>query len=994
MPARHAQPLVPMIFQCDRTWLFLRCILSLFIVLGLLFTSSVVQAGSLVPEADWMSDQQARLLLARLLAKDNATLKQAEREYRRYLRSSPAEFLPQMELAEVLVRLNRFHEARNILEPLTFSAKASQAFWELLGDVRLYDGAPKSAVQAYQRAAKIAKPSLALRRKLALALSWSGDHKNAVPLLWAIYNTDPSDVQVALAVTQSLSAIGQSHQASKIISKLAASHPNDLEILLAKADVEAGLGHAVLAKQTYERAEQLDGSDRAVQAYAARAITWGDFHRTESMLRQRLANDSTNRKLLLELIDVLIGAQRYEEAEMLLQKLLRADAKDLKALSELARLHLAEKNVKAAQADAKRLARIAPSSRLGPRTAAKAYILSGDKKLAFDTFRQLCALDQVEVEDCQMTAQLGHSLGKEKEALQAEKLIKKIEQEAASGVPLIEEALASDRDPMKLTETGALLASQGLFESATDVLHRALEIDPDCFPASMALAEVFASIGNYKDSLDILDKLNNELPNTYKIMLTRARVFGWSKQYEQSLATYDELLRNNPNDTVAMRESARTSYWAKNAEQGAERYKRLEDTLTHVNTEKAESVVLEADVKAQGYNRRFGRALETATDVLDTDPGNQEVLFDQGQAACALGLCDRERSAYEQLLYLDPMHSLAQKALDRLILRNKPAVNFRFSYWDEDGKGGRLAQITRYRWDVEAEVPFADRYALRVTQHLWLEDPKAPSESTSSSSSSAMSAPARQYSGAYWAEGQSVFLAGRFSPWFAAEAAFTNKQYQDSGLSPVYLGRVALDGNIWDVVRLGLTYERLEELSNNISLAQSIQSDNLVVSLSAAFTRWLDMYFEGRVKEYSDGNQAIQSHLDLGVFLLDHPHELKLIFTGETRETLDTSRYVYEGDQLMNIIHPYWTPQHYRSGAMTLRWRHDLANDMFCGAKRHYYGVSGTVGTDTDNNEFWRIEAEYLYDVTDHISASVKGLLHRSQEWDAQGVWASLTYRF
>jgi len=156
----------------------------------------------------------------------------------------------------------------------------------------------------------------------------------------------------------------------------------------------------------------------------------------------------------------------------------------------------------------------------------------------------------------------------------------------------------------------------------------------------------------------------------------------------------------------------------------------------------------------------------------------------------------------------------------------------------------------------------------------------------------------------------------------------------------------------------------------------------------------VELSFQGRYQNYSDGNQGTHLRADAGVTLTDHPHELKLTATGEYRDTRELNKFVYVDGTLATIIHPYWTPQRYFSGALTLGWRHDLAKDFFCGARQHFYGVQFSGGTDTDRNPFWRLEAEYVNDFTDKWSVSLKGLVHRSERWDALGAWTGLTYRF
>jgi len=116
---------------------------------------------------------------------------------------------------------------------------------------------------------------------------------------------------------------------------------------------------------------------------------------------------------------------------------------------------------------------------------------------------------------------------------------------------------------------------------------------------------------------------------------------------------------------------------------------------------------------------------------------------------------------------------------------------------------------------------------------------------------------------------------------------------------------------------------------------------------------------------------------------------------GEYRNTRYQDIYLYSGQgELLDIIHPYWTPRDYLAGSVTLEWNHDLSPQFFCGGERNFYVVKTTFGTDTEDNPAVRLEIEWRYEFLDNWMISLKGLLHRSREWDATGGRLELRYRF
>jgi tetratricopeptide (TPR) repeat protein len=960
-----------------------------------------------------ISDGEARLELARLLARDEVTLNQAGDEYRRVLAASPTSFRIVLEYAEILIRLHRYSDALTLLEPLAQTPNPQPETLAALGNVRLYSGDVPGAALAYERA-YAAKPSLpGLRLKLAQALSWSGRAKDALPLLERLHATEPVDLEIAVLLGRALNAAGKPEQAAELVTSLLKTHPDNVELLLAAADFQAVLGRAVLAKRLFERAEALDSSGRAWGAHAERSMAWGDFYRAEDGVRKEMAAKGNTHELALKLAAVLVAQQRYVEAANVYEALLAVKSNDKDALTGLAQLRLLEKDHAAALAVTNRLAAVTPDSAVSLSLEAAAQAASGNVTAALAAARKASASSDANNTDMRQLGDLLYKTGDKMQALQAYRRALALDPADAWSAWRVGE----ERDaalPTSVAQKALLAAAlkdDGRLEKAGSLFRVALRSEPENYFARMGLAEVLAATGWYDDALVLLDSLAVDFPGDAKVLLTKARVLGWAKRYDASLTVYADLHSLKPNDPVPLREAARTAFWGKMPDRAALLYSELENGTYPAQVREAAG--LERTAKMDGFNNYFAKAITINDALLAMEPGNQEALFDRAQASCALGMRDNEAATYRRMLAIDPMHTLAGLAMDRLRWRDAPSVRIGFSFWDEDGKGGRLAQIARYRWDTELTIPVQERYYLRAAQHFWLEDPKSPqaaqqgqSGGESNSDASTLAAQtlqqrqvqaavsARRFEGAYWAEGQTVGAGGRVNQWLSGELAFTNKQYSDAGLRPLYSGQARIELRPIDAATLSLFYQRTDEITNDMSLAQGIQIDNWGGVVRVQPLRRIDLSFQGRYLNYSDGNQGTALRADAGIVLTDHPHELKLTATGEYRDTRETNKYIYQDDTLVTIVHPYWTPQDYSSGALTLGWRHDLGKDFFCGARQHYYGVQVSHGSDTTKNPFWRLEIEYVNDLTDRWSVSLKGLVQRSPQWDATGAWTGLTYRF
>jgi hypothetical protein len=145
---------------------------------------------------------------------------------------------------------------------------------------------------------------------------------------------------------------------------------------------------------------------------------------------------------------------------------------------------------------------------------------------------------------------------------------------------------------------------------------------------------------------------------------------------------------------------------------------------------------------------------------------------------------------------------------------------------------------------------------------------------------------------------------------------------------------------------------------------------------------------------YTDDNRGIWVTFAPAIILLDRPHTLKLVLRGDYRNTEYLSIFQFKGSELVNIIHPYWTPQDYFRGTVILEWRHDLSTDFYAGAQQHYYSLRLGGGVDSTGNKDVIFEGEWHYDFLRHWAVEAHGGLDRSPAWNGASAYVSLIYRF
>ncbi|MGD9972262.1 MAG: tetratricopeptide repeat protein [Desulfatirhabdiaceae bacterium] len=933
---------------------------------------------------DDISDTDARLTLARLLSYRSDRLIDALTEYRRVLASIPESMPVQVEMADILLRLKDPDGAIGMLTPLQ----------------NRYPDDPDVTI--------------------ILAAAWE----------------QKGDMPVAIALLKSLETNG--HLTERVAVNL--------------ARLEADMGHAKASQSRFQDALARNPDNRELLLeYAGIMNLWGDFYQIEAIYRNYLKMHPENRKIRMKLAEVLVSAQQVEAAEGEYEKLRRQNPFSNDIRLALARLHVEKKDFDRALDRIEPLLESSDSPEYPSAMSLKADILFRQKKdhealRCFDMLTRIPGFEAAgwtglgrsyrrlnETGLSQQALDKALSIDPENIAIQFE-----MAGETVTDDGFIQKIMESPSlTPMRKVEWARIYTENGHSEISVRLYRHILEMDTECFPAWLGLAENLAFSNRHDDAIQVFNDLMAAFPGNSKIAISRARTLSWNREYDDAIQAYDEIHRLNPDDVTPIRESARVAVWGKQMDEAQKRYgslqippvdQRAADLLKPaaagnpvVNTiwqrldQEAEKgslftgyewliqqidadpeafpetihtvriellpayriqkwAYLESRAKLAAWNKRFVPALKMYQELLEFEPGNAEALFDDAQVKCALGLCDAEADPYQQLLTIDATHVMAARALERQKIRSHPLIRLNVADWTEEGRG-ELSRMKRRQIDLAADMPVRGRYHVRAGAVHWTEDPQSDALTRD-------------------ADGFMVGAAGILSPVLSGEAAWTRKVYDDGRLGNTDFGLARVRLNLRDWVRMDLGWARTDEIYNEFSLNQKTQADRFRVDARARPTRKLEIGATGEWLDYSDDNTGRMVSGFAGYSLTDHPRIFKILLTETWRNTENENQYRYLNGVLTDIVHPYWTPQDIWESVITLEWHHDLSRELFCGAPLHDYDLKLSFGTDSEDNALIRLEGEWNYPVTDHWSLILKGLIQDSREWDATGLWGVLQYQF
>jgi tetratricopeptide (TPR) repeat protein len=1015
---------------------------------------------SIVPPDQMISDFDARLALAKILSYNDNTLAESLREYTFLLEQQPDNPEVWLDMAKILMRKNRYQDALSYFNYVLSKKPDDYETLSSIGDAYLYTNRLKDAITFYNKALAVNPSSFEMQKKLALALSWDGSDEKALPLLLDIHRKNPENKETTVELSRLYTRKMQQQKALSLLYALRARYPGDPDILVEMAGIEASLGHAVKCRQLYIDALKMsNNNENILLRYADAMNMWGDFYKIEKIYKDHLRAHPGSTDIMLKLAWSLVSSERYEEAEGMYLILLLNNPDMTEALLDMAKLKLMEKDFAGALSFSDKFLVKKPGKFEALSLKAEALSYLKNYEDASNTYDEIIKRTDKKEKRAEALLGRGKMYLKQKDQKKAREYFEKAYEvdkenvkaqfyytgiEHVTSRDFVDKILGKEAaSPGRLKEWAELYALQGFNKEAILFYRAAIIKDPEFFPASIGLAQMYAIDHQYKNSIELLELLNANLPDASKIMIWQARALAWSKKYTESIEAYKSVRQINRKDPVPRKEMARVAVWGKMIDDADAFYKEiytppvdkellkiLTPAIRKIKNEhllealkrldkisgedsvykgyekfsgdfdayrqalpdnqriQVETVLLELlpayriqkdaflenRSKRFAWHKKFIHALESYEELIDFSPGNQEAIFDYAQVECSLGLCNREAKTYNTLLNIDPLHSLAGLALERQKIRSSPFLQSNYTYWMEDGRGD-LSQISRNRFDLTLNIPLFCQYYAGVTGHRWLENPWYNHKT-------------------YAADGYSLFLGGIINPFIKGEMKWTYKKYSDSEISPRNTGHAFLWFNLKDYAHLGGGYERADEIYNYFGIQQGTQSDSWWMGISSDITRKLEINGKARFINYNDSNSGQQHQLSAGYAVTDHPRIFKVSMSGEYRNTQHENVSIYRGSNLINIIHPYWTPQNYTGTGITFEWYHDYSKLFFCGNELRFYDIKVSFGTDTENNPSAKIEAELYHQFYNHWTIGIKGMLNSSPQWNANGLWATLKYQF
>lgn len=809
----------------------------------------------------------------------------------------------------------------------------------------------------------------------------------ALKIYTFLLQKNPDNLELIIDTGRLLISLKQIQKGLDLFYSALDKHPADIKLLVAAAQAETASGHAKKAKDLFLAALSLaDWKASILTDYADAMMSWGDYYKAEKIYSDALKYNSSL-ELFLKLTWSLESPQRYEEAESIYEQLLIEFPNEPKVLERLAKLKIREKKFD----QAKEIVDVLLKNHLYEPSflLLKAEIFFNQRLYcdAIEAFNELINNQKYRVHAYVGIGKAFLKMGQQDLAYNAfQKAYESDPNDIEAkfyfaGIyvteqPFIEHILCHF-SLQELYKFADIYLQNEMPEIALSLYKAILEKDPEFFPAQIGQAETFSILECYSNAITIYENLLEAFPANAKLMLAVARAYAWAQEYDTAIVLYDRIIQLYPLDPVPYREKARTALWNKQFNLAMATYNSLldicENELDDYPIQK--SIALEKRAKKLYWDKRYLYALSAYHDLLSFNPENEEAYFDKAQIYCSLGLCECSKAIYEEILHYDPNRSIVKQALYRNEMRNRFGLQGNMLYWREIGTGTFSAsQIARYRLDQVFEMPLFCRAHLRFSQQEYVENPFLNFKF-------------------YPAEGQTIEADCLFNEYVSGYASATYKNYFHQFKSTV-TGRNRWLFTLNDYVKVLLSCNKEDEIYNFFSLKQAIQATISAVTVSSTLTRYWNILGTYQYYNYNDHNSQVYVNLLTEYQLTEDPHVLKIILQGDYRNAAHQSISIFNGTRLVDMIHPYWTPDKYFSGTITLEVRHDYREIAFCEAPQRYVDIKITGGTDNTNNPSIAALLEWKHEFDCHWGFELKGLIHRSRQWNAEGFWGTLSYRF
>ena len=600
-------------------------------------TAKTQQAIDLLQQAvsDQPSNESMHLMLANLYSQAGNKLK-AEQHLKQLLELKPASFSPYQRLAAFYLEQNALDKVEKVLYDAVAKLKDNQPaklyLIDFLAEKRNVDVA---MVELLPMIAENEKAD-ALQFKMAALLLKKGqvvDAENTLKQLIANKLSVNSVIQARNILADLYLSNQRLAEAKEQVAEVLKAQADNVDAMMLQGRFKLSAGEVDAAVAIFRQILLIRPDYvQALKLLASAHVINNDSVLAAENMQKVVALESQNVTARQDLLELLMRATQYQQAEQQIAALLKLQSGNKKALESLFKIRLIKKDWPAAQQITQLFLQDEANKALGHYMSGLAYQAEGKLEASIEAFKDSLKVKPDAIEPLTQLIKSYMALDQSKHA-----------------VSYLKKLLHSDKDHFVAYKLlGDVYSQQKKWSDASKALSQAIKIKPQWVDVYRQLAQLELLNKHVSNAKKVLRKGMQKTNDAIAIVNDLAAIYHAEGNQTEALALYELAYQKQPTSALVINNLASYLAYTDDSIEGLSRAEKLAEPLEQTTNSQLLDTVAWIAFKQGSYNKAQG-ILEKVIASSEVSPLIHYhlgmVYFKQGDKALAKNHLDKALSA-------------------------------------------------------------------------------------------------------------------------------------------------------------------------------------------------------------------------------------------------------------------------------------------------------------------------------------------------------------
>lgn len=458
-------------------------------------------------------------------------------------------------------------------------------------------------------------------------------------------------------------------------------------------------------------------------------------------------------------------------------------------------------------------------------------------------------------------------------------------------------------------------------KEAIKYYNNAIHIDPEDINIRLKLAQLYLWDEDAKNALFQYKEVLKKEPENIELLKKVAEISQWINDEESAISTYEEILKKTPEDKEVLWKLYQLYSWKNRTDKAInflEKFYSLEPKNENIMSTLAKNYIwagreidainlyeklIKKNPQNLEYLKNLGNlyewngkpkeALSIYERYLEINPGDREIMTRAASLSLDLGYMQSAEKHLKSLLKLDPMNLSLREKLEELSLSTSLEGTAEYDYFSDN------LGFSHHKGSLKFSAPLGDTTSigfLGAYHHF--------------SGMSKLNEEKRKLQG----EGFSLSLTQAFPENIRGEAEITMRHYHKEHIS--FNGGIILTKDFSFPLTISGGFKREDSNTTIDDIYLKIVRNKVFFDLYWEFIKNLFIYLTPSYSYYSDGNNRFSLDAGAGYIIFPSPYYLETIY----EYSIEAFSKQGNGEYI-----PYFSPAHYQTHALILRWAHNIS---------------------------------------------------------------------